>query len=104
MTLRILFIGGNGVISRASTELAVQRGDDLTLLNRGRSSQRAPIDGARQLIGDAGDAASIAAAIGDETFDVVANFRAFSPEQVAADVELFGGRTGQYVFISSASA
>ena len=43
MTLRILFIGGNGVISGASSELAVQRGYELTLLNRGRSSQRAPI-------------------------------------------------------------
>ena len=75
MTLRILFIGGNGTISGASSELAVQRGYDLTLLNRGRSSQRAPIAGTRHLTGDAGDAASIAAAIGDETFDVVANFR-----------------------------
>ncbi|GAA1747117.1 NAD-dependent epimerase/dehydratase family protein [Agromyces humatus] len=104
MTLRILFIGGNGTISGASSDLAVQRGYDLTLLNRGRSSQRMPITGTRHLTGDAEDAASIAAAIGDETFDVVANFRAFSPEQVARDIELFEGRTRQYVYISSASA
>jgi nucleoside-diphosphate-sugar epimerase len=32
------------------------------------------------------------------------NFRAFHPAQVASDIELFEGRTGQYVFISSASA
>lgn len=104
MTLRILFIGGNGTISGASSELAVQLGYDLTLLNRGRSSQRPPIDGTRHLTGDAEDAASIAAAIGDETFDVVANFRSFSPEQVARDIELFEDRTRQYVYISSASA
>jgi len=104
MTLRILFIGGNGTISRASSELAVERGYDLTLLNRGRSSQRAPIAGTRHLTGDAGDAASIAAAIGDERFDVVANFRSFSPEQVERDIALFEGRTRQYVYISSASA
>jgi nucleoside-diphosphate-sugar epimerase len=35
---------------------------------------------------------------------VVVNFRAFRPQQVAADIETFAGRTGQYVFISSASA
>ncbi len=32
------------------------------------------------------------------------NFRSFLPTQVAADIELFAGRTGQYVYISSASA
>ena len=104
MALRVLFIGGNGTISAAASARVVQRGDALTLLNRGRSTMRPPIEGVRQLVGDAGDAASVAAAVGDETFDVVANFRAFSPEQVAADIELFDGRCRQYVFISSASA
>lgn len=104
MALRVLFIGGNGIISSASSALAVQRGYDLTLLNRGRSTVRPTIEGVRHLTGDAGDAASVAAAVGDETFDVVVDFRAFTPEQVARDIELFDGRCRQYVFISSASA
>lgn len=104
MALRILFIGGNGIISSAASARVVARGDELTLLNRGRSTLRPPVAGVRHLVGDADDAASIAAAIGDETFDVVANFRSFSPEQVARDIELFEGRCGQYVYISSASA
>ncbi|WP_173921840.1 NAD-dependent epimerase/dehydratase family protein [Agromyces sp. Marseille-P2726] len=104
MALRVLFIGGNGIISSAASARGVQRGDELTLLNRGRSTTRPPVVGARQLIGDAHDAASIAAAVGDQTFDVVANFRAFSAEQVAADIDFFEGRCAQYVFVSSASA
>jgi nucleoside-diphosphate-sugar epimerase len=104
MALRVLFIGGNGIISSASSALVVQRGDELTLLNRGRSTARPPIEGVRHLVGDADDAASIAAAIGDETFDVVANFRSFSPAKVSRDIELFEGRCRQYVYISSASA
>ena len=104
MSLRILFIGGNGIISSASSALAVARGDELTLLNRGRSTLRPPLEGVRQLIGDADDAASVTAALGDETFDVVANFRSFSPSQVARDIEIFEGRCRQYVYISSASA
>ncbi|RXZ67388.1 NAD-dependent epimerase/dehydratase family protein [Agromyces albus] len=104
MALRVLFIGGNGIISSASSALAVERGHELTLLNRGTSTLRPRIDGVRHLVGDAGDAASVAAAIGDETFDVVANFRSFSPAQVARDIELFEGRCRQYVYISSASA
>jgi len=101
---RVLIIGGNGIISGSVTRLARERGMTVTLLNRGTSSLRPPIDGVESLLGDAGDAASMRSAIGRRDFDVVVNFRAFHPEQVAADIELFTGRTGQYVFISSASA
>jgi nucleoside-diphosphate-sugar epimerase len=101
---RILFLGGNGTISASCTRELLARGDDVTHLTRGIGSTRAPIDGVRSLIGDAGDAASVRAALGTADFDVVVNFRAFRPQQVAADIETFTGRTGQYVFISSASA
>ena len=37
-------------------------------------------------------------------FDAVVNFIAYNPDHVGADIDLFIGRTGQYVFISSASA
>ncbi len=104
MALRVLFIGGNGIISSASSRRLVERGDELTLLNRGTSRTRPPIDGARHLTGDADDEASIVAAIGDETFDVVANFLSFTPDQVERDIRLFEGRCRQYVYISSASA
>ena len=102
--MKALFIGGNGIISSESSRLAVARGWELTLLNRGVDGTRPPVEGAESLVGDATDPASVRAAVGLRTFDVVANFRAFTPEQVRADVELFTGRTGQYVFISSASA
>ena len=101
---RILFLGGNGTISASCSRVLLERGDELTHLTRGIGSTRAPIDGVRQLTGDAGDPASVRAAIGGEEFDVVVNFRAFTPAHVAADIETFAGRTGQYVFISSASA
>lgn len=104
MTQRVLIIGGNGIISGSVTRRAVARGLDVTLLNRGVSTTRPAIPGVTSLVGDAGDAASLRAAVGDRDFDVVVNFRAFTPAQVQADVELFTGRTGQYVFISSASA
>ncbi|HEY0238194.1 MAG TPA: NAD-dependent epimerase/dehydratase family protein [Friedmanniella sp.] len=102
--MKALFIGGNGIISADCSRLAVERGWDLTLLHRGVESIRPPVEGVETLVGDATDAASVRAAVGSRTFDAVVNFRAFTPEQVRADVELFAGRTGQYVFISSASA
>src|SRR4051794_17974501 len=102
--LKVLIIGGNGIISASCSRLAVERGMSVTLLNRGIESTRPPIEGAESVIGDAGDPASIRDAVGSREFDVVANFRAFVPRQVQADVDLFTGRTGQYLFISSASA
>ena len=101
--MRVLFVGGTGVISSACSRLAVERGVDLTLLSRGQSGRPAP-DGARVLRADIRDAASVRAALGSRTFDAVVDWVAFSPEHVEADLDLFRGRTGQYVLIGSASA
>jgi nucleoside-diphosphate-sugar epimerase len=57
-----------------------------------------------ELRGDARDAASVLRAVDGLDFDSVVDFVAFTTDHVRADVDLFRGRTGQYVFISSASA
>jgi nucleoside-diphosphate-sugar epimerase len=100
--MRILFIGGTGVISTACTQLAIARGHDLTLLNRGQRTQ-APA-GAKVIVADHHDEAATAKALAGMSWDVVVNFIAFSPDDVERDLRLFRGRTAQYVFISSASA
>jgi nucleoside-diphosphate-sugar epimerase len=102
--LKVLFIGGSGTISSACSRLAVERGVDLYLLNRGSTSSRPLPDEATLLRGDIRDSASAKQAVGNHTFDAVVDWVAFTPEHVQADVDLFRGRTGQYVFISSASA
>jgi nucleoside-diphosphate-sugar epimerase len=102
--IKVLFLGGTGVISSACSQLAVERGLDLYLLNRGFSEHRPPPAGATVLRADVRDPASLRAAIGDHEFDAVVDWVAFTPEHVRTDLEVFQGRTGQYVFISSASA
>jgi nucleoside-diphosphate-sugar epimerase len=101
---RVLFIGGSGVISSASSRLATERGIDLYVLNRGTSRDRPLPPGATVLRADVHDPAAVRAVLGDLEFDAVVDWVAFTPEHVRADIELFRGRTGQYVFISSASA
>ncbi len=101
--MKVLFIGGTGIISSACSKLAVERGVDLYLLNRGQSARPAP-EGAHLLRADARDRGMLAAALQGCTFDAVVNWIAFTPEHVETDIELFRGITGQYVFISSASA
>jgi nucleoside-diphosphate-sugar epimerase len=100
--MRILFIGGTGNISTAVSRLAVANGIELSLLTRGKRPLEIP--GARTLAGDIGDEAAIAAALGDRTWDGVVNWVAFTPADIERDLRLFAGRTGQYIFISSASA
>jgi nucleoside-diphosphate-sugar epimerase len=102
--MKVLFIGGTGIISSACGKLAIERGIDLYLFNRGNTTSRPVPEGAHVLRGDIRDPQSARAALRDQTFDAVVNWIAFTPEHVQADLDLFRGRTGQYVFISSASA
>ncbi|HEX6686546.1 MAG TPA: SDR family oxidoreductase [Candidatus Limnocylindrales bacterium] len=102
--LRVLFIGGTGTISSACVEAAVHKGFDLTVLNRGASESWPPPPEVKLIRADVRDANAVREALGGQTFDVVADFIAFTPEHVRTDLELFTGVTGQYIFISSASA
>jgi nucleoside-diphosphate-sugar epimerase len=102
--LRVLFIGGSGVISSACAREAVESGIELYVLNRGRSTTRSLPSGVRELRADVRSAASVRDAIEDLDFDSVVDFVAFTTEHVRQDIGMFAGRTGQYVFISTASA
>lgn len=102
MALKVLFIGGTGVISSACSQLAIERGVDLYLLNRGVTTRRPVPEGVKVLTGDINDP-SVADVLADHTWDAVVDWIAFSPAQIERDIELFRGRTGQFVFISSAS-
>lgn len=101
--MKVLFIGGTGIISSASSELAIQKGIDLYLLTRGNSSRPAP-QGAKLIKADIGDKEAVKKALDGHYFDAVVNWVVFHPVQIERDLELFRGKTGQYLFISSASA
>lgn len=101
--MKALFIGGTGNISSACSQLALERGVELYLLNRGQSLRPLP-EGARVLNADIRDPNAVREALGSMRFDVVADFIAFTPQHIETDLQLFRGRIGQYFFISSASA
>lgn len=98
--MKILFIGGSGVISRAATLQTIAAGHDLWLLNRGR---RRPVEGARTIVADLTDLAGTREALRGHTWDAVVQWIAFTPADLRRDLELFRETTRQYVFISSAS-
>jgi len=98
---RVLFIGGTGQISLPCVAHALASGHEVSVFNRGQRGEAVPT-GAKSVVGDMNDAASYAR-LGQQDWDVVAQFMVFTPEQMQRDISIFTGKTGQYIFISSAS-
>lgn len=100
--MKVLFLGGTGIISTACTALLAERGVDLTVATRGTRTVAVPA-GVRTLTLDIEDEAGTQSALAGNTYDAVVNWIAYTPAQIERDLRLFRGRTRQYVFISSAS-
>ena len=101
--MRVLFIGGTGNISLASTRLAVELGMEVTLLRRGQRTADLPKD-VRTIAVDIRDEEAVAQALGNQTFDAVVDWIAFTPADIERDIRIFRDRARQFIFISSASA
>lgn len=99
--MKVLFIGGTGIISSASSKLAIKKGIDLYHLNRGKSKRK--IEGVKTIIADIHDYEGTKKAIEGHHFDAVVDWIAFEPKHILNDIKLFTGKTNQFVFISSAS-
>jgi len=99
--MKVLFIGGTGNISTSVSKLAVERGIDLYLLNRGKNTT---VPGTKSITADITRPDELTAALKAHTWDVVVNWIAFVENDIRRDFELFNGKTKQYIFISSASA
>lgn len=100
---KILFIGGTGVISSGCLLDVINQGMELTILNRGQSKRPIP-EAVRTLQGDIRDLNTMQSVLKGESFDVVVDWVAFTPEHIETDLKLFQGKVGQFIFISSASA
>ena len=100
--MKVLFIGGTGIISSAVSKLAVQKGIELYHFNRGQSHRH--IDGVIKIEGDIRNVEKTKGIFSNYSFDVVVNWISFTPDQVLSDIEIFAGITKQFIFISSASA
>lgn len=101
--MKALFIGGTGTISTAISTKLLEEGHELWLINRGTRNDALPA-GAHIIKADIGNEEDVARKLGDQSFDVVADFIAYVPQQLERDHRLFKGKTKQFIYISSASA
>lgn len=103
--MKVLFIGGSGIISSACTDLAVRRGIELYHLNRGSSSDIRPVpEKVIQLTADVRNFDQASEVLKEHSFDVVVDWISFTPDHLSNNLKLLAGKVKQYVFISSASA
>lgn len=96
--MKILLVGGTGVISSAITAEAMRQGHTIYMVNRGRR----PIpEGCVLIKSDRADYSRIADQIGSEHFDAICDFLCYGPQQVAASFNFYRKYTRQYFFIST---
>jgi len=101
VSLRVLFLGGAGMIGSAAAAEVVASGHELTVVTRNEPRRPVPA-AARQLRADVYDAGALADMLGGQEYDAVVNWVGYSPGQLAGHGELFAG-AGQYVLISTCS-
>jgi len=99
--MKVLFIGGTGNISTPVSRLSVNKGIDLYLLTRG--TVPVTIEGAKVIKADINNPQHVQDGLKGHEWDVVVNWIAFTPDEIQRDIDLFKGKTRQYIFISSAS-
>ncbi|HET7767404.1 MAG TPA: NAD-dependent epimerase/dehydratase family protein [Chloroflexota bacterium] len=99
--MKVLIIGGTGLISTPLTRLLLERGDEVTLYNRGRTEVRVP-PGAETIVGDRKDYAAFEAQLqGGPDYDCVIDMICFLPEEAESLVRAVRGKTRQLIVCST---
>lgn len=99
--MKVLLIGGTGIISSDITLLAAQKKNiELYLLNRGNLPQFVPA-GVNTIQADINDVKTVREKIKGMNFDVVADFISYKVDSLKQKIDLFRNRCKQYVFVSS---
>ncbi len=102
--IKVLIIGGTGIISSDVTILAAQRPDiDLYVLNRGLRPSFLPPN-IKTIQVDIYDDAAVRAKLEGMTFDVICDFISSALEALEPKLALFNGCFQQYVYVSSVAA
>lgn len=100
--MKILIIGGTGRLSFDTTKLCVDKGNDVYLINRGTNNSFTSSN-LHYIIGNINNVSDMKNKINNYHFDVVIDYLTYTLESLKNRIEIFDGKTDQYVFISSAT-
>ena len=99
--MKVLILGGTGVISTEIVKLLLKHHHDVTVYNRG--NKQVPKD-VQVILGDRGDRAAFARQFQGARFDAVIDMIAFNPDDAKSTIEIFGKCTDQILVCSSTAA
>jgi nucleoside-diphosphate-sugar epimerase len=98
--MRVLVLGGTGLISTAIVQRLLDTNHQPILFNRGQTSARFQGD-VETITGDRQDLDAFAQTIAGVEADAVIDMITFTPETAANAVEVFTGRVEHYLFCST---
>lgn len=98
--MRVLMIGGSGLISTGIVKHLLARGAEVTLFNRGLRANEFPPE-VQVMHGDRSHFADFERLFEDKPFDVVIDMVCFNRQQAESDVRAFGGRCEHFIFCST---
>jgi nucleoside-diphosphate-sugar epimerase len=101
--MNVLVIGGTGFISGRLVTKLLERGHDVTVLNRGSTRLDAQTGAVRTLTADRTDGHSLRSAVAGLTFDAVFDMVAYRPEESQSAVDVFRGRADRFIHCSTIS-
>lgn len=98
---KVLIIGGTGTISMPITQkLAADPEVELYVLNRGTNNADLP-ESVNYIKGNIQEVATTKETLKDYSFDSVINFIVWNDKDATNNVEIFNGKTKQFVYIST---
>ena len=101
--MKVLILGGTGVISRSIVDQLLARQDDVTVYNRGRNPL--PFQGeVKHLVGDRSDRVAFEADMQKTSYDAVIDMICFNEADARSTIRAFSGVTGQVIVTSSVAA
>ncbi len=98
--MKVLLIGGTGLISTAIVNHLVERGDEVTVYNRGVTPRRIP-KSVKEMKGNRWDYPAFENQMKDVKVDAVIDMVAFAPENAESVLRAFKGRVKHIVVCST---
>ena len=103
--MKILILGGSGILSTDFTKKVLDSGDSVTIVNRGK--RKAFIDPrAKLLVADLRQESekALSQKLATQEYDVVVDFLSYNVDHLRKNLNIIRSKCKQYIFISSATA
>ena len=100
--MKILVIGGTGLVSRPVVGALAQQGNHVTIFNRGKTggSSEVPVEFIK---GDRNNLGEFQQLLSGRDYDVVIDMVCSTTAQAQCDQRVFTGRTGHFIYCSTAA-